>query len=221
MKRLIVIAFMLLAIVACKDEGNQNPKPEPVKPKMLVDFGEEVVKNARTYLHVNETEGPNRSPEIDKFHDYAGLPYGNPWCLMFVNYNWYEVLNPYGYEPYTKTARVSYLLQYALKHKLLYDIKFDKALLYGVKQAEPGDMLIWVKGIGNTAEDNFNGHTGFVQKEIEPGKFLTIEGNTGPGNSGSQRDGDGVYERTRTIRLGADFRIEALIKPIYPDTEKK
>jgi len=137
-----------------------------------------------------------------------------------VNYVQKETLEPYNLRPYTKSARVSFILHYALKHKYQYKIKFAKTLLYGINEGEAGDILIFISGASKQAMDNFNGHTGFIVREEAPGKFTTIEGNTGPGNSGSQRDGDGVYERHRSIRIGSGFRIEALIKPIYPKTEK-
>jgi len=228
MKKLIIFLILLILFTGCKQDTIADTVPEVVtpvekveeQPKVYVNFGDEFVKTARKYGYVNETEGPNRSPEIDKFHDYAGLPYGNPWCLMFVNYVQYETLNPYNLKPYTKTARVSRLYQYALKNKYLYKIKFAKSLLYGIKTAEPGDIIIFISGASKEAMDNFNGHTGFIITETAPGKFKTIEGNTGPGSAGSQRDGDGVYERNRSIRLKSNFRIDALIAPIYPKTEK-
>jgi len=227
-----MILFVIL-LLGCREANTSNsqildPKPiskpvivEPVKKIEYVNFGEEFVKTAKKYEYVNEINGPNRSPEIDKFHDYAGLPYGNPWCAMFVNYVQYETLAPYNLQPYTKSARVSFIFHYALKHKYQYKIKFAKTLLYGINEGETGDILIFISGASKQAMDNFNGHTGYIIRETAPGKFKTIEGNTGPGNSGSQRDGDGVYERYRSIRLGTKFRIEALIQPIYPPTEKK
>ena len=227
---------MMIAIVACKEAKGNNDSPPTVttkppvedviipQPVSYVNFGELVVETAKRYLHVSESEGPNRSPEIDKFHEYAGLPYGNPWCLMYVNYMWKEALDPYGLAPYTKTARVSSMYKYALKHKYLYKVKFAKGLAYGVQVAEPGDMVVWLKNYNANIlvnDGNPSGHTGFIVQETTPGQFNTIEGNTSSGNSGSQRDGDGVFLRKRSINLTAGFRIEALVKPIYQETEIK
>jgi len=219
-----------MLLMGCRDTNSTNivkpvvtPEVKPVaehKHIEYIDFGEVFVQTAKSYGYVNESDGPNRSPEIDKFHDYVGLPYGNPWCAMFVNYVQQETLAPYGLAPYTKSARVSYIFHYALKHKYLYKVKFAKSLLYGINRGETGDILIFISGASKQAMDNFNGHTGFVVNETNTGTFRTIEGNTGPGSAGSQRDGDGVYERTRKITLGSKFRIEALIMPIYPKKEK-
>lgn len=235
MKKLIAILLLIFVIVVgCKEtnEGNDIPPTntatlpvvEETQPPVFVNFGELVLAKAKEYQHVREVKTrPNRSKEIDAFHDYAGLPYGNPWCLMYVNYMWKEALDPYGLAPYTRTARVSSLYKYALKHKYLYKVKFAKGLAYGVQSAEPGDMIIWVKNYNQNIlvnDGNPSGHTGFIIEEVEPGKFKTIEGNTSSGKSGSQRDGDGVFIRNRSVSLTAGFRIEALVKPIYPETEK-
>ena len=40
------------------------------------------------------------------------------------------------------------------------------------------------------------GHTGIVI-DVKPNKIITIEGNTSSSNSGSQANGDGVYQRER------------------------
>ena len=236
MKYTIIAILLLLIVVGCKEVKGSNDSPptvvdtQPVEevvdpqPVSYVNFGELVVETAKRYLHVSESNGPNRSPEIDKFHEYAGLPYGNPWCLMYTNYMWKEALDPYGLAPYTKTARVSTFYKYALKHKYLYKVKFAKGLAYGVQTAEPGDAIVWLKNYNKNIlvnDGNPSGHTGFIVQETAPGQFDTIEGNTSSGNSGSQRDGDGVFLRKRSINLTAGFRIEALVKPIYPEMEKK
>lgn len=225
MKKIAFALFLTIFLAAC---GNAETLPQAAnaptqQPPVYVNFGEEVVKNSMKYLNVRETKNrPNRGIEIDRFHDYVGLEYGNPWCMMFVEYNWYEVLRPYGLEPHIKTARVSTYYQHALKHKYLYQVKTAKGIIYGAQTPEKGDIVIWIKGVGYDAWDNFNGHTGETIRYVEkPTDLETIEGNTGPGDQGDQREGDGVYVRRRSILLGKDFRIDALIKPYYPETVKK
>lgn len=50
---------------------------------------------------------------------------------------------------------------------------------------------------------NGTGHIGCVLKRIGP-FILGIEGNTGPGTEGNQRDGQGMYRRTRLLRFWHD-----------------
>jgi hypothetical protein len=50
------------------------------------------------------------------------------------------------------------------------------------------------------------GHAGLVVSwEGQAG--ITIEGNTGPGDAGDQREGGGVYLRKRMLSPGSAFRI--------------
>lgn len=192
-------------------------KPEPEAVHVIV-WGDEVLVTARKYSYVRESKGPNRSPEIDKFHDYVGLPYGNPWCLMYVTYCWKETLEPYGLKPHTRMARVATFLNHAMKHKYHYKVMYSKGVLLGAEKIEPGDMAIWIKGVNKKPGDDFNGHIGFVIKQVRPDWVKTIEGNTGPPKgTGDQREGDGVYERDRFIVRGEDFRIEAFARAYHEE----
>ena len=74
----------------------------------------------------------------------------------------------------------------------------------GMVRLEPGDLPIWASG--TIRGGDFNGHTGLVQWQIDSRRFRTVEGNTQPGPGGDQREGGGVYERTREISLGS-FRL--------------
>lgn len=53
-----------------------------------------------------------------------------------------------------------------------------------------GRLCLWVNPDGT-------GHIGIVAEVKPNGTLRTYEGNTSSGVSGSQRDGDGLYERTR------------------------
>jgi surface antigen len=48
-------------------------------------------------------------------------------------------------------------------------------------------------------------HVGIVEKILGPGRVQTIEGNTSPGDAGSQSNGDGVYRRERPARYIAGY----------------
>lgn len=60
-------------------------------------------------------------------------------------------------------------------------------------QAQPGDVLVfdW-----NWATASTN-HVGIMEARLPSGNVQTIEGNTSPGNRGSQSNGGGVYRRVR------------------------
>jgi hypothetical protein len=76
--------------------------------------------------------------------------------------------------------------------------------LYPVEQAIPGDQLIYRIG---------NGHTG-ICKKIDPinRQVVAVEGNTSSGRAGSQTDGDGVWERTRSWSI-----VKSVGRPLYAE----
>ncbi len=68
--------------------------------------------------------------------------------------------------------------------------------------AKPGDV------VGLFGEST---HTGMIEKRV-PGAFVCLEGNTSPGNSGSQSAGGGLFRRTRP-----DAAVVYVIRPRYPE----
>ena len=70
-----------------------------------------------------------------------------------------------------------------------------------MKGPQPGDIAIFTFG-----------HTGIVERAL-PGSVMCIEGNTSPGQSGSQDNGGGVYRRQRNLAL-----VRAFIRP-FPKKE--
>jgi len=126
-----------------------------------------------------EIGGNNCGPFVREFtggNDGAGWL----WCSWFVTYvvaRVYDQLNKR--MPIKRSGSCDVVVIDAQKNKLFIDGKTDKP--------EPGDLFFTRK-----SNDDWT-HTGIV---IEANKdfFKTIEGNTG---SGSERDGDGVFLRTR------------------------
>jgi hypothetical protein len=71
----------------------------------------------------------------------------------------------------------------------------------------PGYIVIWQHG------DTTQGHTGIVTSELlDDNTFNTIEGNTSAG-VGVVRDGDGVYERSRSINGAGNMKVVGFIDP--------
>lgn len=131
---------------------------------------------------------------------HTGSPYfgmnGVPYCAMFVSY----ILAQVGQAcPGFPTAGCGTALNGARNAGVVISNKRD---------ARPGDIVIfdWSRGSGT------HDHVGFV--ELNKGGYIqTIEGNTSPGNSGSQGNGGGVYRRTRDWGV-----VQAIIRPPYSNT---
>lgn len=78
-------------------------------------------------------------------------------------------------------------------------------------EAQPGDVVVYdfgSLGRGEPADDA--DHVGIVSRAATGGALRAIEGNTSPTSSGSQANGGGVYERTRSLTL-----VRSVFRPPY------
>lgn len=132
----------------------------------------------------------NSSPEIDVFLKYVGLSPGNPYCASFVSYCIGEAKVR---EPKIKSGLARSFI-------ITKSIPVSKVLTGEIK-IPAGSIVVWKQG--NTVF----GHVGFTTLEWIGKEGYTIEANTGSGDKGNQRDGEGIYQRRRRITPGAAFRI--------------
>lgn len=131
------------------------------------------------------TESPAGSNRT-KYGKWMGLD-GQPWCMSFVQWCFHQAGTPLPH----RTGSCSALLNWYQKNR-------PECV---VKDPQPRDIIIY----------NF-GHTGIVERAL-PGSVMCIEGNTSPGQSGSQDNGGGVYRRQRNLAL-----VRAFIRP-FPKKE--
>lgn len=111
---------------------------------------------------------------------------GQPWCMSFVQWCYAQA----GKQLPFKTGSCSALLNW-------YKANHPECI---VAEPRPRDIVIY----------NF-GHTGILERTF--GSTVTaIEGNTSPGDSGSQDNGGGVFRRTRRKSL-----VKAYIRPFKED----
>ena len=131
------------------------------------------------------TESPAGSNRT-KYGKWMGLD-GQPWCMSFVQWCFHQAGTPLPH----KTGSCSALLNW-------YKANRPECV---VKDPQPRDIIIY----------NF-GHTGIVESAATT-TITAIEGNTSPGQSGSQDNGGGVYRRQRNLAL-----VRAFIRP-FPKKE--
>lgn len=196
------------------------PPPPPVeeeKREALQDLtGAEFQPTGIAHLdtaltHVGAVERPpgsNRGPQVDRFLAAVGISGAAPWCAAFTAY----VLRAAGADVTDERGR-SVLSAVATRHIVgrgPHRSIDARDVLRGAARPEPGALVIWRNGA------NWTGHIGLVVEddnaaERGPAWYLrcghTVEGNTSPGAAGSQRDGDGVWRKTRCIEPGAYWRI--------------
>jgi hypothetical protein len=152
---------------------------------------------------LRETDGPNRSPQIDAVEQEFGL-IGAAYCVMGQGHVYAKAL---AFLTGQDTAPAT--LRHILQHDLTAFVVFDpscsqmkarnasrKLWRDGILGVQPGD-LVFFNWKGGSAPQ----HVGMFEQMLGGERFATVEWNTGPGPAGNQSDGDGVYHRTdRTLR---------------------
>ncbi len=153
--------------------------PLPVQANTL---SARAIEIAKTQLNVREATGRNDGAAVESYLRSVNLGKGYAWCAAFVYWCFNQAAKDLNVpNPLAATAGVMHHWNnVAAKYKV-------------VSQPKAGDIFIMDFGKGK-------GHTGIVT-EVKGNKIYTIEGNTGadPTTAASDRDGDGVYQRSRLI----------------------
>jgi hypothetical protein len=120
--------------------------------------------------------GVNRGPWVERFLKATGLGAGFPWCAATIAW----CCDTLGIErPKSGAAAVRIWVSWAKK----------TGRIIPISEAKRGDLLFLLNR-------NLTGHIGVCQG-VDGDQINSIEGNTSSGQRGSQRDGDGLYRRTR------------------------
>ena len=169
---------------SAKPSPKPSPKPsispvEPSKPDLAVPIRERVINVANGLLGLRETNGKNRSPQIDAMNKFVGAPLGSPWCASWNAWVYKEA----GVKKYPKSAWSPDWVQSPTWTRKS-----------GGQNPLPGDAFgIYFSSKGRIA------HTGLVEKWGN--SVTTLEGNTGPSGtvpgSAGDREGDGSYKKFR------------------------
>lgn len=144
-------------------------------------YADKLVTIAKKEIGVHEIGDTNTGKRVQEYQSTTSLEgTGWPWCaaficflfkvsMMFTDENRPKTASAYGYESWGKSVGLN--------------------VVKDPKSIKRGDIVIF----------DFS-HIGLATSDSDKnGKFSTIEGNTSCGVAGSQRDGGGVYERTRSI----------------------
>lgn len=144
------------------------------------DLALKAVKYFKSQLHVREKTGNNDGPEIAEYLKTVGLPEGYAYCAALTYWAFDEASKELGVNnPLPKTGGVLEHLRRTTGKK--------------VTVPQPGDVFVMDFGKGK-------GHMGIVVEKIG-NKIRTYEGNTAadPSYKGEDREGNGNFERLRTI----------------------
>lgn len=172
------------------------PRPRKVKirqkpVKRPIPLRTRALNIAVKEVGVHEIGFQNRGKRVDEYQRADSLPgVGYAWCMSLVQWCYKEAGTPLP----TLTASVGQFLAWARRAGWV------------VAAPHRGDLVCF-----NFDADNWPDHVGFVLWPAGP-MVRTLEGNTSPGNAGSQADGGGVYRRWRSKRRCVFVRVMVPMK---------
>ena len=154
-----------------------------------------LIEEAKKWIGVKEATNHNDGKEVEMFQKAVdGKAQGESWCMAFVQFCLQRV----------ETSQQTRTNMYSSEHCLTVWNKTGTGMHRTAP--EPGFVVIWRHGATT------QGHTGIVTEVLANGEFTTIEGNTGNGK-GVIRDGDGVYNRTRSVTGAGEMKVVGFIDP--------
>lgn len=162
-----------------------------------------VIDTAASYYYVRETNGYNRSPEIDRFNTRAGVPLRSSWCMAYAFSMWDLACKAFGtVNRFDRTGGVARQLKHAKKIVSGLKVVYLNPKILSTLELPEATMLCRRNG-GGTERDIgllWLGHVALKRDgENHYPHVLTWEGNTSAGSVGSQRDGDGVAKKKRLL----------------------
>lgn len=129
---------------------------------------------------VRESGGNNQGWKIEQYLLSVNMAPGNSWCSAYVHW----ALEQCGINtPITAWSPTAYNKK---------NIVYLQRKLY--KEPRPGDVFVLY-----SAKKGRIAHTGFYRRKINEKMYLTNEGNAAKDGAINPYDGDGVYEKIRSL----------------------
>jgi len=166
---------------------------KPVLPARELTVGDRIIENAYRFAGLHEVlsnkkwepAGP-AADELASAMEASGWSPGEPYCAAFVEMVWKPIYssNLDKYTLFTKNMTPHVMTSYNNFNKL------------GLISQNPAKGAVFFMQNGNSD----SGHAGLV-RGINGDTLLTIEANTSPVPTGTEKDreGDGVYAKTRYL----------------------
>jgi hypothetical protein len=153
-----------------------------------MDPREKLIEVAQSFIGTREEGGDNRGARVEEFQRAVdGRAEREPWCACFAQFCIMRV------EEFLAVRSPVFKSE----HCLTVWERSPRELR--LEAPEPGCLMIW-QHAGTSS-----GHVGIVAS-VGEGYVDTVEGNTGSGQE-VERDGDGVYMRTRTLKGSPKMRV--------------
>lgn len=163
---------------------------------------------AGNLVGTQEVGGANKGALVERFQKAVdGKAQGESWCLAFLQFCIREVDAlglAHGDMSGSPLPRSEWV-------KLFWESAPIPLKRKPTEAPDPGMLIVW-RQYGANGQPTDKGHIGLVTG-IDPATshVLTIEGNTS-GGAGLNRDGDGVYRRSRNPQGDGPLRVVGYLK---------
>ena len=163
----------------------------------MSDRATQIIDLATKYTGLHEVTSnaswsdPTLSPELIAMFKAAGWQSGWPYCITFAKAIWMKA--------YADDAAKLAWIKKCLSPSVMGSYNNPQVRSMVTKNPTPGSIFFFQHG------QTGNGHAGLVVSS-SGSTMVTIEGNTSPGQAASvaqDRQGDGIYKKTRNIVLVA------------------
>jgi hypothetical protein len=172
-------------------------------------FNEGFLRETRNLLlkqvGIKEKTNNNDGEQIESYLKSVNLTKGQPYCAAGQYWVFNEISKKWNYQnPLYKTGSVNRMfdefIKYAINVPFFLDID---------------DLIVW------KYKNKFQGHIERVINVIDEKTVQTVGFNTQSGESGSQRDGGGVYIRKRKIGILGNMYLRGVLGFRMPIIENK
>jgi hypothetical protein len=156
-----------------------------------MNLSAELVRIANREIGVHEDGDSNTGQRVNLYKAATNLPAAEswPWCAAFICWIVREAMIAAGVATTATFDRPRTASAWDLIRWSLAQDASTKTIRDPGKDIRPGDLIIFTFS-----------HCGLATSApTSSGFFTSTEGNTSPGDGGSQRDGGGVHSRRRHI----------------------
>jgi len=164
-----------------------------------------LLDEARKWLGTTEEGSDNCGQAVETFQrDVDGRAYAQSWCMCFALYCVHQA------------AKTTGLQSWLSDFSFCLTVWNASPLEARLQKPQPGAIVVYQFG------NSIHGHAGIVEAVSPDGVLMTtIEGNTSPGvdvKSGIvvERNGDGVYRKTRQVLGTTTMRVKGFLLPFKP-----
>lgn len=164
-----------------------------------------LITEAQRWIGVTEINGDNTGQVVQLFQKAVdNKAIREPWCLAYVMFCIKHIDNM------CLRAKMKEHKNSNLELTEHCMTLWNSSVKNRVTKPMPGDLIIWQRYVNG--KPTSAGHVGIIEQVLPNGHFVTIEGNTSPTADVIERDGDGVYRKTRTPQGDGTMKVVGYLR---------